>query len=377
VRAALGLIDSVRSILFLELGALLALRHGDEARIARALAAVAIGEAGLDRRVHATRLGDACRRAAASDGSDRARFYGTLATLACRFFLDNDWHGCLADSQDAERLWRACGRSEGWEADLVEQFACWSLDNIGRVTELRERVPAKIRAASRAGNRFIEVNFRTQFVNVALADDRPDEARREVKDAIASWPRVDPEFGNQDYLAVRSLTYVALYAGDLDGMAGLQPEWRRYFASLIARVAFLRQDALWWGGAVALARASREQRDVQRRGRRLREARRAMRELEGFDLPMARASAAHLRAGIAACEGREDAARDALRAALALAEARGTELNAACIRARLASLVGGDEGRALRAASEEWMAAQGVRCPERLVAATLPGWSEA
>jgi serine/threonine protein kinase len=376
VGAGLGLVDSVRSMLFLDLGALLALARGDEARIARALGAAAVGEAGLGRRAAAERLGAACRRAAESEGSSRARFYGALTTLTHRFFLDNDWHGCLDESHEALRLWRASGHVEGWEADVVEQFACWSLDNIGSFRELRERVPAKIRAARRAGNRFIEVNFRTQFVHLQLTRDRPAQARRDVEDAIASWPRVDGEFANQDYLALRNLTYVALYAGDVSRATAMLPTWQRYFASLLRRVTFLRQDALWFVGAIALARAAaaREANDPRENARRLRDAGRAADDLARIDLPMARASMLHLRAAIAHGRGDEGAAIDLLREALRHADARGTVLNAACLRARLGAIVGGDEGRALRRACDEWMREQDVQAPERLIGAVLPGF---
>jgi hypothetical protein len=376
VGAGLGLVDSVRSLLFIELGALLALAGGDEARIARALGAAAVGEAGVGRRAVATRVGAACRRAAESHGSSRARFYGALTTLTHRFFLDNDWRGCLGEAEEAVRLWRESGHEEGWEADIVEQFACWALDNMGSFRELRRRVPAKIRAARRAGNRFIEVNFRTQFVHLALTRDRPDEARRDVEDAIASWPRVDGEFANQDYLALRNLTYVALYAGDVERATAMLPGWRRYFASLLRRVAFLRQDALWFVGAVALARAAaaRDAGAATESTRRLREARRAAEDLARIDLPMARASTLHLRAALAHGGGDAGGAASLLRDALRDADARGNVLLAACVRARLAAIVGGEEGRALRAACDAWMRTEDVQAPDRLIGAVLPGF---
>jgi hypothetical protein len=370
VGSGLGLVDSVRSVLFFDHGALLALDDGDEDRIARALSAAAVAEAGLGRREQAARLGEACRRAAEGAGSNRARFYEKVATFSYRFFLENDWRGCIEGTREAQSLWRAEGRTEGWENDVAEQFACWSLDNMGHLRELRARVPARILAAQRAGNRLIDVNFRTQFVNLHLADDRPEEARRDVMDAIASWPRVDGEFANQDYLALRNLTYVAIYEGNVDEVARRAPEWRRYFSSLLSRIAFLHQDALYWIGASALLQARSA--PVSEREGFLRSAERAARRLGGFDLPMAAAYAQHLRAGVAACRNQEAVLHEALARALSLAETQGAELHAACIRWRLSELLGGDE-RGHGASARGWMQSQGVRAPERLVAALLPG----
>jgi hypothetical protein len=374
VGAGLGLVDSVRSMLFVARGALECLDHGDDARIARAFAAAAVAEAGLVRRAEAARLGAACRRAAEAEGSDRSRFYAALVAMTDRFFLANDWPACIDAGREAQRLWRSSGRTEGWEVDVVDQFSCWSLDNGGRFAELAARVPEKIRAAQRAGNRFVEVNFRTEFVNIRLVRDRPDEARREVEDAIAAWPRTRMDFGNQHYLALRGLTSVALYERDERAAAALLPQWRRYFASLLARVPFLRMDALWNVGAIALVRAfaSRARGRTAETAERLREARRARDEVGAIDLAYARANALQLAAGIALLEGNTDAEIRALREGIDDADARGAELHAAAMRARLARVAGGAEGETLRRASATWTKREHVREPERLFATVLP-----
>jgi hypothetical protein len=384
VGAGLGMVDSVRSMIFVYLGALLALDHGDEARIARALAAAAIADAGLGRRTEASRLHEACLHASASEGSERVLFYGALSGVAHAFFLDNDWERALAGTREAHRLWQSTGRTEGWESDIAEQFACWCLDNSGRFTELRERVPARIRAAQRAGNRFIEVSFRSQFVNLHLLRDRPDEARADVEEAIGSWLEDSGDFGNQEYLALRSLSYIALYAGDLAAAEGLLPQWARYFASLMGRVVFLRQDALMFIGSIALARAiaARTRGDQRAFRSRMREAKRAARDVLGIALPMARGHALHLRAGIHAVEGDGDGAIAALREGLAHAEARRIALDVACLQLRLATLLGAREGhsaaqaeaRDLRLVAERWFAAEGAISPARMIAVVLPGW---
>lgn len=64
-----------------------------------------------------------------------------------------------------------------------------------------------------------------------------------------------------------------------------------------------------------------------------------------------------------------------LRAAIAFFTAEETPLYAHPARRRLGRLLGGAEGAALVAESDAWMAAQGVRNPERLTAMVLPGWN--
>ena len=51
-------------------------------------------------------------------------------------------------------------------------------------------------------------------------------------------------------------------------------------------------------------------------------------------------------------------------------------LHAACARRRLGELTGGDEGRTLIAAANEWMRGQEIKNPERMAAVIAPGkWS--
>jgi hypothetical protein len=378
VGAGLSLVESVRGMLFVFGGALLSLESGDEARIARALSTAAIAEAGLGNRDRAQRLAVACRRAAESHGSQRARFYAEMAQHSGAFLLDNDYRACLDGTEKAIRIWRASGRAAaGWEWDASEQFACWSLDNLGRWRALCERVPARIRAAQRAGNRFMEVNFRAFFTCLHLAPDRPDEARREVEDAIASWLPGSDEFGNQHYLALRSRSFVTLYAGDVDATApALDGEWARFFRSLMRHVLILRQDGLMLVSQLALARAvqAQQRRQMSVAQRHARAARRALARLSRITLPRARAAALRLRAGLAAFAGDDAAALQHLRAALRVADEMGTALDGAAIRLRLGALVGGSEGAALTRAGHAVMADEDAVNPARLTAALLPGW---
>jgi eukaryotic-like serine/threonine-protein kinase len=373
VGAGLALVDSLRSALFFARGALECVEHGDDARIARALAGAAVAEAGLLRRAGAARVGAACRRAADADASERSRSYAALVGTAEAFFLANDWRATVMASREARRLWQATGRNEGWEVDIADQFECWALDNAGSFRDLAERVPARIRAAQRSGNRFVEVSYRTQFVHLRLLPDRPNEARREVEDAIAIWPRADDSFGNQDYLALRGLTAIALYERDERAATDLLPRWRRYFASLLGRVPFLRLDALWNVGSVALLRAggALARGEATQARAHLREARRARADVMRIESPYARANGGLLRIGIALLEGDLDAAVLALREGIRDADARGADLHGAVMRARLGAILDGDEGSSLKRSAQEWMRAQNVRDPPRLAGTVL------
>ncbi len=376
--AGLMMLDTVRGALFTTRGALLALDSGHEDNISRFLCATSMAEAVTGRRARVAKIVDACRRAAEGSGSEQARVYAYVCPFSRSFFIDNEWQRTVDGMAEAARLWQAAtGRLEGWEADVIEQLRCWSLENLGDLTQIRERVPARIRAAERAGNQFIGVNFRTFFVHMHLVPDRPDDARRDVKDAIASWLPGSQVFGNQDYLALRSLTHIALYAGDVDAHAReLGAGWQRYFGSLLRELVFLRHDALFLTASLALARAATARRRGDESGARvlLAEAHARTARLARMPMPMAADYVSLLRAGLAAHTAGEGAAVPFLRVALARSLERGTALHAAVLRRRLGETVGGSEGRALQGASDAWMRAQEIANPERLTAGTLPGW---
>src|SRR5439155_7045509 len=82
VGAGLGMVDSMRSMIFVYLGALLALEAGDEARVARAQSAAAVADGGVRPRARAARRGGVPRRGVGGDLWARARLRGPLLALA-------------------------------------------------------------------------------------------------------------------------------------------------------------------------------------------------------------------------------------------------------------------------------------------------------
>jgi hypothetical protein len=83
-----------------------------------------------------------------------------------------------------------------------------------------------------------------------------------------------------------------------------------------------------------------------------------------------------LRAGIAAHQGDAGNATQYLSEAMTCLEAVDMRLFAAAARRRLGQLIGGDQGKALVAEADRWMAAQGIRNPARMTAVYAPGFSD-
>ena len=172
-------------------------------------------------------------------------------------------------------------------------------------------------------------------------------------------------FHLQHWYSVRAHAEIGLYRGALGPIAN----WRRTLGelsrSLLVRIQTVRSEAVWLSGRLLCAQAAA---GIYVR-RSLAEANACARRLERERVAYASVWGHLLRAVVT-----EDAdARVAeLRHAVKAAEANDQHLCAAAARVRLAELVAGDEGIALRAQAGTWMAGEGIRNPQRLIEVMAP-----
>jgi hypothetical protein len=83
-----------------------------------------------------------------------------------------------------------------------------------------------------------------------------------------------------------------------------------------------------------------------------------------------------VQAGLACRRGNTDGAAHRLRQAIDRLTAVELRLHAGAARRQLGRLVGGEEGDKLVQESDAWMAAQGIRNPERVTQGIAPGFPE-
>jgi hypothetical protein len=372
-----ALVDSVEAALLANQALLHVAAHGDVQRMARCLCVSAAVASGMGRFGRAERMRHAFDHAPEVATDPSIRLYRQIAELAHAFFGDNDWQRTLRTAYEARATWSLLGAKRGWEKAQLAQFECWALHQLGDVHALRTRVAENVREARQTGNRFLEVNFRTFFIDMALADDQPDAALGDVLEAIALWTPVSKEFNNQDYLAVASRTRIALYTGDIDDPT-LDAEWDRFERSLLERVPLLAQDALRLRGSVSLLRARRAQErgDVAAVNREHTRVRAACRKLHHIPLPLAQLEMLPLRAGLAEAEGKPEAVIAILRQGVASFKQRSMALWSACFEHELGRRLGGDEGGALREQARASFAAHGIRNPSAMLRGCVPGLSE-
>lgn len=379
VAGGMAFVDSVSASMFGARSALHALDVGEPVRLTRALSSGSFAANVTGRLKHADRLHDATVRAASGDTNQLTQFYVRLSKMTGDFLTRNDWSTVVEESVAAEEIFEVFTPGYRWELEVLYQLRYWSHDNRGDLAVIRSKIPERIRWAQQTGNRFVEVNYRTFFINAHLADHRPGDALEDVEDAIAGFPGGLDEFSNQDFLALRSRTLIALYTGDIDGLGrSVRPTWKRFFRSLLRMVVLLRQDGYMLVASLSLAEAARrldegKPRDARRA---LREARRNIRRLAGVPIPLAQLYVSIHSASLAHLEGEEERALDGFRRALAAARARDMKLVGACVSYRLGLLLGeGDEeGRRLLAESRAWAVRERVQRLDRLAHSVVPGF---
>jgi hypothetical protein len=361
-------IDPLRSSYFLSEGLLRALRAGEPMRLGRAMAfdiSFLAATRGPDHRTFrrawaraqalATELGDP-RVQALIDGNA-----GAAALLGGR------WQESVDLCTTAERTVRERCVGFTWELDVVELVSLTALWYMGRLADLVEEVPRRLREACERGDRFSATNLRSGLPFTAwLVSDETDEAAAELATARGDWSQED--FYVQHAQLLHADVLLALYRGDASGAAALlaaaEPAMGKTLLDQILLHRIVMTDLR---GRVALAQLERPGLAAGERRRLLAVARRSARRLGRERVPWGRALAALLRAELAAAGDGDAPARYA--AAEAVLRDCGMELHAQVARRRGGQLRG--DASAVEA-SDVWLGAQGVACPAALASLLAP-----
>jgi hypothetical protein len=249
-------------------------------------------------------------------------------------------------------------------------YAVYAQAFLGDLDELRRRQARLLADADQRGDLFMSVLLKVSHpVVLVLADDDPDGARVQVREAKARWSQ--GEFLIQDWQVMRSEVEIELYAGN--GAAAwerIERDERALEKSHLLRVQFMRILTRFARGraAVLSIRAT-----PQRRAARLAEARKLARQLRQERMAWTEPLAAIVTASVKNIEGDRAGTATALREAASFAGAADMALYAAGARHQLGLLLGKGEGADLVREAEERMRDQGIRDPARFASMLVPG----
>jgi serine/threonine protein kinase len=250
-------------------------------------------------------------------------------------------------------------------------FGIYSLFYLGRVGEETRRATRLLADAERRGDLYTAVNLRAApMVDVSLVADDPHAAREHIRVALATWTQNG--FHIQHWKGMVWGAMIELYVGrGTAAYEGLERQRRAFVRSLLGHSQFVRELTRYVRGCAAVAAALDAPATVRRA--RLAEARSIAKRLEREGMTWTAPLAKLVLAAAAHAGGDKTAAASALRAAIGRARVAEMALFEAAATLQLGSLIGGDEGEALRRQAVEAMRAEGVRAPERMAGLFVPG----
>jgi hypothetical protein len=356
--------DTVRGFVFHARGLVLALRAGEPAHVARALMMEAVfeGTDGVGRVPRARKL-----IAQGSEIADRTQDpyllgYALVAGGVVEFFA-NRFAEAASKIEAGEHLFMDRTTGTAWEIDHARIFLLHCYLQMGRFVELGTCLESYLSEAMRRGDRFAATTMARSFNFMWLLRDDPARARRELDEC--DWSAPETGFMHlQHWFEIRALTELDLY--EQRDATARGPALAAVSRSLLMRPQPVRIDFTWLCGRVALSGPNPDRAAAAR----------AARRLAGEGIVSASVWALLLRAGLAAGSGKVESAVDLLKKTLELSLSGDMAMCAALARRRLGELLGGDEGRALVAQADGWLASQGIVRPERVSRLFAPGFPE-
>jgi len=295
-----------------------------------------------------------------------------MATSAAAY-LQGRWRNCWDTAQNVEEIFRERCTGVAWERDFTHIFSLRALFYLGEIKELSHRLPALILEAEERDDLLAAATLRIRLSYLALlASDEPARASANLQDAIAHWSHAG--FWSQHYYALVAETEIALALGEgRRAWELLTGNWEILERSRSLRVQLFRIEARHLLTRTALAAAAEAAAPGERADALLQSAEQDARRIEREHVHWGDPLAALVRAAVATTRREPETALRFVLAAEDGFETAGMALYATVARRRRGELLGGDEGRALVAGADAWMAGQDIKNPSRMSAMLAPG----
>ncbi len=375
---ALGLshVNPVRGLLFQRRHLLTALQVGEPYRLARALGmeVATSAVAGGRNRQHTARLWQQAQDLAQKVNQPHALGITYLGG-GIAAFLEGRWRQARELCERSDRIFRDQCTGVAWELHAANFYGIRSLEFLGEIAEMIERLPAFLEDAQRRGDLFAETNLGTRVhYLLLLLDDQPAEARQALRAAISQWSQQG--FHLQHYFELMAEVEICHYGGDYQqAWDWVSRRWPALSRSFLLRVQtnLITMHHVHGRAAVALAAVETPQR--QQDLLRIAESDAAVMERE--NMAWSNPQAKLLRAAVAWVRRQRDQALALLTQAEADFRLADMALYAAVTQRRRGQLLADATGQKLVADADAWMANQRIRNPARFTATYAPGLDRA
>ena len=363
----LAMVDNVRGAYYQALCLNMALHTDDVHRIACSLAMEAcfLSSGGYRSAARTDHVLAEARKLAEHAGDDHSMAMVDWAN-GMAVFMRGHWPSAREFFERSVHRLRTRCVGVAWELTTVQRFLCWTLWHQGDIKE-QERLLARFLAEAEArGDAYAETGFAS---NMRFSDDEISRERRKVLEIMGDWSMSRYYLPNHQFLY--DLATLEIYEGD--GVAAwerLRRGWRSLQTTMALqvepiRILFTEIRARAAVAAMRLAGA--------RRHKLSRKALRYAAKLRKERAPWAKAHADLIEAGVYAMDDKHAIARSYYGAADEQFTQLGMQGWAMAARDRRGALIGGDEGAALRSQAREYLLAQGMLRPERLISMLAPG----
>jgi serine/threonine protein kinase len=381
--AAHGLMpsESLRAAAIQARSVMVALKLGDPYRIALVISAWcwSVATSGGRAQQQIERLMLRAGEAAKKSGEFHAHAW-VVASRGVADYLQGRWRPGLEGLDRARDMLAQCVGTV-WEIDSTFWFAINCLAQLGDLRDLAQRSSSYLREAGDRGDLYATVNLRIGFANLRwlIADD-PDEARKQLDDAMGQWSKRG--FHLVHFYELLARTNLDLYLSEpRRALDRVNERWGAMQRSLLPwKIQSVRIYSWNFRGRASLACAAQGGPDREALLRSvLADARRIERERIQSATPLAklmRAGVARVRAAAAPehRRAREIATATALvRKAAAEFDAVDMVLHATVCRRAMGEMIGGEEGQRLVKAADAWFSEQTVKRPAGFMAMVAPG----
>lgn len=371
----LGVADPVRGADFGTRCLLMALKSGDETRIARTLAMEAaqlptLSDRGVDRAEELAHM--AAEIAERID--DKHALALSMLGLSSAALFSGRWRVAVKQARKAEASLRKHCTNVSWDLTTLRFFQLASLYYLGEWTAMHEDAAMAVRRALERGDRYKVASLVSYATFSHLAADDVDGARMTIREATVKWSLRG--YHVQHYLNLMAHLFTDLYEGEgAKAWNRLQQEWPQMNRSLLKRVQLVRVEMLHGRARCALSHLAHSKNladhDVEVL---LKTANGDAKKMERERLAWATPLAQLVRGAVCAYRGQDRAAMDILDSAASALEAADMNLFAAAARWRLGELQGGDSGTEAIRAADHSMRVQGIANPGRVVDTLAPGF---
>ena len=364
----LSMTDWIHGAAFQALNLLLALDAGESMRVRRALFMEACHTAASGSTERAERLIDAATAGVELE-DPYLRGWLDLARGYVAYFK-GAWRDAFDGAERADAWFSGNCANVVWERDTVHALSKWALVYMGSLKKLGEVLPVRLREAEQQGNLYaLSTVWGSNSTLHWIARDDVAAGRGVVTEIQERWSLRGYQLQHWNKMMFNAL--FDMYTGDmLSARRRVVEGWEPMSRSLLTKIQIVRFEVNELQVRTALAAATvttGSERDAL-----LATAAHHIEKLAKEPLPWMKAITTVRRGCLFAARGDQDAAVREFRAAVTACDATDLGLYASASRVRLGTLLGGDEGRALRDEGIARLAAEEIKKPELMVTLYAP-----